>query len=193
MLKTALLERPRFAEHNSPSVASTPRKSFLRASSITPSSGGTPSFDDGADIKRSLDQIFLACQRELSILARYLDADFQLRLTRQLRVLLDLDEWEVGHALPKPASFCTLVRAMVLLEPRMRPMLGLSDSGYIIGMWGTNTSRFVIDFYPDDSIRWYSRQIANGEEETASGRTSVGNLAKIVGAVDARATIDGTR
>jgi hypothetical protein len=125
----------------------------------------------------------------------YFDDDFRIRLTKQLRNLLNADEWEEDDSPIDVASFRSLVRGMVLLEPRERPILALNDEGGVIGMWGAGDDRLILDFCAADRVRWYTIRNSDdaGGSDKATGMTSVEKLNAIVDALEVRALIDGAR
>lgn len=149
--------------------------------------------DNETSLNDELNARLAACQRELSLLSRYLEPQLRSRVIRQLRNLLDFDDWEEGDCLIDVASFRSFVRAMVLLEPVERPMLALSNDGFVIAIWGEDTSRLVMDFFPNDEVRWYVSRKLGERTESAVGNTLVDKLEPVMDALDGRTLLNGAR
>lgn len=140
-----------------------------------------------------LNSRFAACLRELSLVSMYLDRNLREKITRQLRNLFNVDEWDEDDVPVNVGSFRSFVRALILIEPLQRPMLALNQQGGVIAMWGENDSRFVLDFFPRDRLRWFA--VSPNEDENVAdksvGETSIEKLGGIIDAFGARGLIDG--
>jgi hypothetical protein len=123
--------------------------------------------------EEELQSAFAIAQRELANVAMYLLPEFRTRITRQLRVLLSPDNWEEGDALLQPPSAKSFARAMALLRPHNRPILGLSEAGNVLAMWKDADGQITFEHLPDDRVRWSILSGRGERQDAAAGRTAV--------------------
>lgn len=149
----------------------------------TSSYGGTPVANDNARTTgEELAARLKGAQRELALVSMHLSSDFREGTIRQLRKLLDPESWEEGDQHLDLNSFISFARGMAVLSPRVRPMLGLSNSGNLLAMWGSGTERLSLEHLANDELRWFVH--SNGPEgrDSAAGSTTIARLAQIIAA-----------
>lgn len=122
-----------------------------------------------------------AAQQELSLVSMHLDAEFRRGTLRQLNQLLNPATWDEDDSYLDLGSFRSFARAMAALRPSVRPMLGLSERGHLLAMWGHGSARLSFEHLANDQLRW-SIFSENAEgSDVAAGITSVGRVAQIIG------------
>jgi hypothetical protein len=113
-----------------------------------------------------------------SKVAMHVDAEWRQKLFRQLDSLHDIVEWEEGDKPIQLESFNTFLRAILSINPKRRPGLGLSQTGHLVAAWMKNNDRLTIEFFPNDRVRWVlSRRIKGDMPERFAGETNVELLA----------------
>jgi hypothetical protein len=113
-----------------------------------------------------------------SAVAMHLDREGRDKLFRQLDSLHDLAEWEEGDEPLQQSSFATFLKAMLTINPRRRPGLGLSHTGHLIAAWTTDRDRLTIEFLPNDRVRWVLARYKDDEPDRFAGQTPVSRLAE---------------
>lgn len=138
------------------------------------------------DNPRSLDDELAArlvsTQRELSLVSMYLSPAFRTGTMRQLANLLDPDSWDEDDDLLDLQSVRSFARAMAVLRPTKRPMLGLSSKGNLLAMWGSDVSRLSFEHLANDEIKWFIHSRAEGDHDLAAGTTHIGRVRQILDA-----------
>jgi hypothetical protein len=147
--------------------------------------------DDQQTPKQQLASRLAAALGEFSQLAMHFTPDFRTRTVRQLRNLLDPEEWEYGDALLDPQSFRSFARAMAFLQPNLRPMLGLSNRGNILAMWADARGQLSFEHIADDRLRWFISRGEGKDSDTAAGDSTLLRLSGLVDAHGMRALLDG--
>lgn len=141
-------------------------------------------FDVANDNPRTTEDELLvrlgAAQRELSIVSMHLTAEFRRGTLRQLKQLLDPTTWDEDDAHLDLASFRSFARAMAALRPHVRPMLGLSERGSLLAMWGQGSTRLSFEHLAKDQLRWSIYSENEEGSDIAAGITSVGRVAQII-------------
>lgn len=108
--------------------------------------------------------------------AMHLDREWRDKLFKQLDSLHDPDEWESEDAPLQEASFATFLKAIFQLKPKIRPGLGLSNSGRLLAAWTAGKNRLTIEFLPNDRVRWVTSRYPEDELEQFAGNTTVSKL-----------------
>jgi hypothetical protein len=113
-----------------------------------------------------------------SQVAMHLETEWRHKLFRQLDSLHDIAEWELGDEPIQRGSFATFLRAILSINPKRRPDLGLSNAGHLVAAWVTGGDRLTIEFFANDRVRWVlSRRNENDVPERFAGETRVDLLA----------------
>ncbi len=106
---------------------------------------------------RSLDEALFdarsAAKELTSMVAMHLDPEWRKKLFAQLDSLHDPEEWEKGDIPLQRSSFNTFLRTICLIQPKLRPGLGLSTAGHLIAVWLAGNNRLTIEFLPSDRIK----------------------------------------
>jgi len=136
--------------------------------------------DNVFTIELELQRRFAGAQRELANVAMYLAPDFRARITKQLRVLLSAENWEEGDEHLNLASARSFARAMAVLRPNQRPLLGLSNAGNLLAMWKEEGAQAVFEHLPGDIVKWSISSGTGASEDRASGRAPIERVAGIL-------------
>jgi hypothetical protein len=110
--------------------------------------------------------------------AMHLDPTWRERLFQQLDSLHDPEEWEEGDEPLQQSSYATFLKAMLTIDPEIRPGLGLSHGGHLIAAWTTGRDRLTIEFLPGDRVRWVLARFKHDEPSRFAGQTPVTELAE---------------
>lgn len=159
--------------------------------SISPAETAKIANDNPRPVIEELALKLSACQREMSLLAMHFSSDFRMRTLRQLKNLLNPDDWETGDTHLQTSSFRSFIRAMAVLRPRERPMLGLSDEGNVLAMWAFGDSRLTFEHLANDRLKWFISSNDKAGADCGAGVTGIGKLAQIADAQGMRALLDG--
>lgn len=89
-----------------------------------------------------------------SQVAMHFKGDWRQRFFKQLDNLLDAENWEDADTVPNMASFVTLLRLLLAIEPEKRPGLGATATGTIVATWRDGDSRLLVECQSADKIRW---------------------------------------
>lgn len=147
--------------------------------------------DNPQTTEERLCSLYASSLWEFSKLAMHFEPEFRSRTLKQLRNLLDPDNWDEGDAFLDPRSFKSFARAMAFLRPQTRPMLGLSNSGNLLAMWSSVEGRLSFEHLPGDRLRWFITHGVGAEAESAAGSSAVLRLQELVAAHGMRALLDG--
>lgn len=112
-------------------------------------------------------------------------------LLKQTNAVLDLDDWEDDDCNASLDSYKTLLRSIVELQPNRRPALGLSDRGNFLAAWHREASKVVIEFLPNDRMKWMIAQAEGADTDRAAGQTNVAQIRMIMEVHAGRALVDG--
>jgi hypothetical protein len=147
--------------------------------------------DNPRTLEEELFARLAAAQRELSLVAMHLTADFRHGALCQLRQLLDIETWDKDDAHLDIASFRSFARAMAVLRPGVRPMLGLSSRGHTLAMWGSETMRLSFEHLAQDEVRWSIYLKDEDGRDVAAGTTSISRISRILDAHGVRELLNG--
>lgn len=111
-----------------------------------------------------------------SQVAMHLDSKWRKRIFEQLDSLHDLDAWESGDRPLQRESFSTFLKVIFLLRPKVRPGLGLSIAGHLVGAWTTGGNHLTIEFLPRDRVQWVVSITENGETERTASEMPISRL-----------------
>ena len=112
--------------------------------------------------------------------AMHLDTEWRSRIFEQLDDLLDVDDWHEDDDPIKASSFETFLRMIIFHSPSRRPGFGVSNRGYLIAAWTSDSDRLTIEFLPNDTVRWVLSCEVDGETERAAGETTVRRLMEVL-------------
>lgn len=138
--------------------------------------------DNPRSLQDELTAKLTSAQRELSIVSMYLEDEFREGAMRQLANLLDPDSWDEDDALLDIQSVKSFARAMAVLRPKVRPMLGLSPKGNLLAMWGSDISRLSFEHLAGDELKWFVHSRTQDDHDVAAGSTVIGRVVRIVDA-----------
>jgi hypothetical protein len=112
--------------------------------------------------------------------AMHLDHDWRNRLFAKLDSLLDAGDWHEDDEVMQNSSFATFLRTILYIHPKRIPSLGLSNQGYLIAAWISGKNRLILEFSPQDVIRWSVSCEIEGELERAAGEVPVRRLLAVI-------------
>lgn len=116
----------------------------------------------------------------ISKVAMHLSADWRLGLHRQLDSLLDVEEWMDGEAPLGTNSFSTFMRLMLLIQPQVRPGIGLTSRGNLIASWQAGSARLSVECLPNDHIRFVLSHQVDDNPESAAGDSTVARFMNVL-------------
>lgn len=112
--------------------------------------------------------------------AMYFDAAWRAELLAKLEQFHDAEDWEHGRELPSERSFATFLRTIIYLHPTKRPGMGLSAQGHFLASWRRESDRIVIEFLPNDELKWVLSQTVDGERESVAGINQIHRLPDLI-------------
>lgn len=113
--------------------------------------------------------------------AMHLPREWRESAFAQLDALHDVAEWEEDDKPIAQNSFATFLRALILLEIRSFPSLGMSPEGNVLAAWiAAESDRLMIEFLPDNRVQWTVVQMIAEELEPTSGRCIVKRLPELL-------------
>jgi hypothetical protein len=155
----------RTVEQRIRALHSQPSPGSLRVDMTSERSVSERIFDALADVKILTSQV-----------AMHLDTEWRHKLFRQLDSLHDIAEWEPGDEPIERESFTTFLRAILSINPKRRPGLGLSQAGYLVAAWKTSDDLLTIEFLGLDRVRWVLSRRKGDVPERFAGETRVDRL-----------------
>lgn len=122
-------------------------------------------FDSKADAKRFMSQIATRIQEKR-----------KKQLYRQLDSILDIDEWIEGDEPLTLTSYQTFMRLMLVIQPDVKPGLGLTADGHLIATWSSGDARLSIYCFANDVLRYVLSHVVDNRRETHAGDASIKRL-----------------
>jgi|ERR1700733_8784265 len=115
-----------------------------------------------------------------SQIAMHLDKNWRDKLFKRLDYLLGNENWEDDDTILQDTSFFTFLRMVLFLHPGRLPSLGVSAKGNLLADWTNMQDSVVLEFLPNDEVRWVLVRYLDGERESAAGQTMLGRLAEVL-------------
>lgn len=115
-----------------------------------------------------------------SQVSMHLSPEWRRRLFEKIDNLHDPDEWDDSDRLTQLDSFKTFLRTILQLGPLPRMSIGISHEGHVLAGWKTGEDTLSLEFLPQDDIRWSVVRYADGNRESAAGRTSLQRLLDVL-------------
>jgi hypothetical protein len=147
--------------------------------------------DNPRSLEEELGARLAGAQRELSIVSMYLTPEFRTGTMRQLANLLNAASWDEDDVLLDVVSVKTFARAMAILRPHERPMLGLAPNGNLLAMWGSGTRRVSFEFLPTDEIKWFVHSPTQDDRDVGAGTTVLARIRRILDAHEMTTLLHG--
>lgn len=120
---------------------------------------------------RQLFEYFVA---DLSNVSMHFSVAIQESLTKQLKEMLNEENWDSEDTLPLRASFVTLLRFLSVAKIHRPPSIGSNGAGSITASWFDGRDRLTLDCLDRDRVLFVlSRVAADGQTERAAGETRV--------------------
>lgn len=109
-------------------------------------------------------------------LCNHIPSDWQRRLFGQLDRLHDIEDWEKDDLPMRKESYDTFLLFILSCKPSVRPGLGLSHQGDLLGTWGEADNFITLEFMPNSRVYWNIVCTQNGKPDRSSGEASVSAL-----------------
>jgi hypothetical protein len=110
----------------------------------------------------------------------YFDPSWRRELVKKLDRFHDIEDWEADRQFPSESSFATFLRTIIYLHPTKRPGIGLSAQGHFLASWRRGTDRIVIEFLPNDELKWVLSQTVDGDRESGAGINQIHRLPDLI-------------
>lgn len=120
------------------------------------------------------------CKIKTAAVAMHLDSEWRSRFFSQLDSLMDFENWEKEDLPITEASFTTLLRMILLIQPARRPGLGSTSEGNIIAAWTVDKDRLTIECLPHDEVHWVLSRYLDGNRESAAGHVALSRLLAVL-------------
>ena len=117
-----------------------------------------------------------------SQVAMRINENWRKQLFRQIDSVLDADEWMVGDEPLTTESYQTFLRLMFVIQPRVKPGLGMTSNGDLMAIWQTGDARLTIYCFGDDELRYVLSYLEDGKRRTAAADGSIRNIQKLLAA-----------
>jgi hypothetical protein len=121
-----------------------------------------------------------AVKNVLTPVSMYFDPSWRRELIEKLDRFHDADDWDDDRQLPSESSFATFLRTIVYLHPTKRPGIGLSAQGHFLASWRRDSDRIVIEFLPNDELKWVLSQTVDGDRESGAGINQIHRLPDLI-------------
>jgi len=134
--------------------------------------------------KHSINEIlFDACANVkilTSAVSMHLNPKLRKNLFDQVDLIHDSEDWDEDDAPVKKLSFQSFLRWLLLASPERGPGLGLTSSGNLIAAWIDNQDRLILEFSPNDIVKWIVTTHIDDEIERGTGRTKILRLPTVL-------------
>jgi hypothetical protein len=142
--------------------------------------GKTTDTEPSGTIENQLRAKLRAVKNVLMPVSMYFDPSWRKELIEKLDRFHDADDWDDDRQLPSESSFATFLRTLVYLHPTKRPGIGLSAQGYFLASWRRGSDRIVIEFLPNDELKWVLSQTVDGDRESGAGINQIHRLPDLI-------------
>jgi len=105
----------------------------------------------------------------ISRVSMYIDKDWRERLFHQIDNLHDIENWEDDDKPVIAESFQTFLRWYLIAKPENPPGFGLSYTGNLVAAWVVGDDKLILEFSPNDYIKWMISKHYEDEIERATG------------------------
>jgi hypothetical protein len=116
----------------------------------------------------------------LTAVSMYFDPAWRTELIGKLERFHEAEDWEGDREFPSERSFATFLRAIIYLRPTKRPGVGLSAQGHFLASWRRGSDRIVIEFLPNDELKWVLSQTIEGDRESGAGINQIHRLPDVI-------------
>ena len=121
-----------------------------------------------------------AMKQVLMPVSMYFDPSWRRELIEKFERFHDAEDWEGDREFPSERSFATFLRTIIYLHPTKRPGLGLSAQGHFLASWRRGSDRIVIEFLPNDELKWVLSQTVEGDRESGAGINQIHRLPDLI-------------
>lgn len=160
-----------------PAISPSPERSKPNSTSVSDFQSVIP---DGERLELRLYDARAQAKILISKVAMHMGGGWRRGLYRQLDSLLDIEEWLDGETPLGTNSFATFMRLMLLIQPKVRPGLGLTSKGNLIATWQANNARLSVECQPNDKIRFVLSHEIDDKPESAAGDSTVGRFLEVL-------------
>lgn len=120
------------------------------------------------------------CKRQISRISMHLPVGWFGQLNNQLDLVLDEAEWDPLDPPPRPESYATFLRMLLVVKPPRRPGLGLTAHGNFVAMWTVGEDKLTIECLRQDVVRWWLSRSEGQIRERAAGETVITRLHNVL-------------
>ncbi|MBI3186344.1 MAG: hypothetical protein HYZ31_00580, partial [Gammaproteobacteria bacterium] len=117
----------------------------------------------------------------ISQISMHLKPEWREKLFRQIDILHEIDEWESGDKPINLLSFKLFIRWALQCKAERCPNFGLSNEGNLITSWQADKDRLIIEFLPNDRVKWIVSMRIQDETERSAGLADINRLITILG------------
>lgn len=119
-------------------------------------------------------------KRYTASVAMHLDRSWREKLSRQLDILHDVEEWSETDKPMAIESFETFIRVVLQLRPSRNPSLGMTSGGNVVAAWLVEQDRLILECLPHRFVQITLARDNNGSIERATMHTTVDRLAAVL-------------
>lgn len=142
--------------------------------------GKTTDAEPYGTIENQLRFKLTAMKQLLTPVSMYFDQSWRRELIEKLDRFHDVEDWEDDRQFPSERSFATFLRTIIYLHPTKRPGIGLSAQGHFLASWRRESDRIVIEFLPNDELKWVLSQTVDGDRESGAGINQIHRLPDLI-------------
>jgi hypothetical protein len=142
--------------------------------------GKTTDIRPSGSIETQLRSKLVAMKQVLSPVSMYFDPSWRKELIEKLDRFHEPEDWDDDRQFPSESSFATFLRTIIYLHPTKRPGIGLSAQGHFLASWRRGSDRIVIEFLPNDELKWVLSQTVDGDRESGAGVNQIHRLSDLI-------------
>lgn len=135
----------------------------------------------GGDTRLEIFNATAAAKTLTSFVSMHLKDEWRKNIFSQLDLIHDFEEWDEELSPIRGESMATFLRAMLKINLKKYPGLGLTNHGNLVAAWTENQKKLTLEFQSKDKVKWIASLGLNLEEtERAAGITNVKRLYKCI-------------
>ncbi len=116
-----------------------------------------------------------------SYVSMHLKDEWRKNIFFQLDLIHEFEEWDDELSPIGRDSMTTFLKAMLKVNLKKYPGLGLTNKGYLIAAWTENQKKLTLEFQPKDKVKWIvSQELSPEETERAAGFTNIRRLYRCI-------------
>lgn len=119
-------------------------------------------------------------KRRFALVSMHLPRSWRETFFKQIDVLLDLDNWDEDDAVLSEDSIDTAIRALVYLDLKINPGVGVTADGNLALTWVKGTDRLTIICLPNDKVQVIVNISIDEEPNISSNRVATEHITKLI-------------